>query len=342
MNSPEKASASEKALELQSGNRKMWETHVDELYALIGAHDNDFLTLAGSGAEAIAHLYHTLFFDYITQTGRNHILTTNAEESFISRSLRRFEGGHIVCKEAKVNSKGLITKESIAAGLSPRTALVSLSFASSLTGVIHPLWDIAELCHEKGVFLHVDVTPVLGKLFFRFQDLPIDYLTFDGRAIGAPLGGALFSKKEMPKLAPFSPLLLEMLGKGASTLKETTLEEIRLRDLFEERLRDGIQGAFPLFSLSDRLPDLSAIAFPGVHAEALHFLLEQKGIKARREVGEGKRLEEILQLSGIDGMTAASALSFQGFATQQEVEERVAVIRECVEHLRTVSGVLPL
>ena len=79
------------------------------------------------------------------------------------------------CQWARADDKEILEE-----ALRPRTSLVSLSWANGLTGVIHPVADLAEACQAKGVCLHVDASYAIGKHYFRFEDLNIDYLTFDG------------------------------------------------------------------------------------------------------------------------------------------------------------------
>ena len=62
--------------------------------------------------------------------------------------------------------KGLSLPEANCRCLSPRTALVSLSWANGLTGVVQPVAEIAQLCRQRDVRLHLDATHVLGKLIF--------------------------------------------------------------------------------------------------------------------------------------------------------------------------------
>ncbi|MES2121959.1 MAG: aminotransferase class V-fold PLP-dependent enzyme, partial [Chlamydiota bacterium] len=184
------------------------EAATDSILELCGA-SGDHFHFFSSGAEAVAQVYLSHYFDVIRHTGKNHIVTSNVEEAPILMSLKRLEELDCSGKIVGVNAQGQITKEILSEALRPRTSLVSLSWANGLTGVIHPIADLAELCKEKGVMLHVDASYAMGKHYFLFEDLPIDYLTFEGSLLHAPkgTGGLLYKSK-----TPFSPPVSHMVG----------------------------------------------------------------------------------------------------------------------------------
>ncbi|MBS0620654.1 MAG: aminotransferase class V-fold PLP-dependent enzyme [Verrucomicrobia bacterium] len=253
-----------------------------EIRAQLGAHAKDPLHFFPSDAAARLEIFLSHYLNEVRHTGKNHILAAG---------IAPLDALGCIEKPLPYNAEGQITKEALASSLNPRVSLVSIPWACGHTGVIQPISDLAEICAEKGVRLHVDASAVIGKLFFRLEDLPIDYLTIEGSRIHAPQGTALLAVKQK---IPFSPLAVPsyQIGVGGITafaraLSETaswfdhlSLETARLRAHFEKGILEAIPSARILGKEVERLPHCSAIHFPGVHPEALLYLLQRKGVYA--------------------------------------------------------------
>ena len=226
-------------------------------------------TLFGGGmisvtSDPIAHLYTALFVDYIKPSGKNQVITPDP---------LHLEGLGCVCKPLDIASlESLIT---------PRTGLISLPWASSETGVIHPIWDIIELCKKHNILLHVDASQVVGKLFFQFESMGIDFLTFTATPFHGPKGiGGIIANRPLsiPEGEPNLPALIGLgiaCEEAVDSLDHLCLETPRLRSLLEPLGK-------PLFTDRERLPHIAAIAFPGIHPELLQFALAKQGIYVGR------------------------------------------------------------
>lgn len=322
----------------------------DSLFESLGVGSEDDFYFFHSSGDAIHHLYLSHYFDNIRNSGRNHVLTTNIEEASVLMSLKRLEELGCHGKILSVNEQGQLTKAALEQSLNPRTSLVSISWANGLTGVIHPIADIAEVCKAKDIRLHVDASYVIGKLYFRFEDLPIDYLTFDGSLLHATKGTAgLIGKAKTPSLSPFSSLMGVSVGGMASLSKaleesvhmfdHVCLEIARLRGKLEKGILDKIPDAQVLFQKADRLPNCSAIAFPGVVSDALLFLLHRKGVYASLGGGPCQKLTHVLIASGIEESLAQCALSFSlSFeTTEEEIDYAIETIVDSVQKLKALS-----
>ncbi len=326
----------------------------EEILRALGALPEDRFYFFSSSGEAISHLYLSHYFEGIRQTGKNHTLTTNIEEASVLMSLKRLEDLGCHGKILPVNQNGQITKEVLDEALKTRTSLVSISWANGLTGVIHPIEELAEACRAKDVRLHVDASYAIGKLYFRFEDLPIDYLTFDGSLIHAPKGTAgLIVKEKAPFTAPFSMMMgasvggIAALGNalsgGAEMFDHLCLETARLRDKLEKGILAGFPEAQVFFQHTQRLPNCTAIGFPGIVSDALLFVLHRKGVYASLGGGHSQRLSHILVASGIDETLAQCALSFSlSFDTrEEEIDLAIKTIVESANRLKAYSrGIL--
>lgn len=249
-----------------------------------------------------------------------------------------------------VNGKGQITPEVLEAAINPRTALVSLSWAQGLTGVLHPIADLVEVCRKKNVLLHVDGSYVLGKVFFRFQDLGVDFFSLDGSLIHALKDvGLLFVKAGVLKFVKEreeSIAKISAFSKAVGMIQEKfdlyCMEIARLRDLLEKKIVSACLDAVVLFKDADRLPTCSVIAFPPISSEALLFLLNTKGIYASCGGGKFPPLWEVLTASNHSPVLARSSLSFclSYDMTEKEVDRIAEGVIECVNILKKCAGEL--
>ncbi|MBP9842223.1 MAG: aminotransferase class V-fold PLP-dependent enzyme [Simkaniaceae bacterium] len=264
----------------------------DRFRELLGLAPDDLLSLTGSGAEAITEVFYSQYLDHIHQTGKTHFIATTCAEATVQLLLKRFQKLGCTYTLIEPNEKGQITAEMIEREINPRTGMVSMSWANPLTGVVHPIWEVAEKISQKGVYFHVDATPILGKLFFRFGDMPIDFLTVDGARCGAPRAGALAIRKgsEWTPLIPKAyPNVIPVLNEAAEQLfldfDFLCTETATLRDLLEQ----GVEGTI-LYPNTERLPNVTALYFEGVSQELLLFHLVQQGIYATYGGGQFPRL----------------------------------------------------
>ncbi len=323
---------------------------MDLILESLGGSSEDRFYFFHSGIDAIAHLYLTHYFDSIRNTGKNHILTTNIEEAASLMSLKRLEEMGCHGKILPVNAQGQLTKATLEDAIGVRTSLLSISWANGLTGVIHPLADIAEVCRTKGICLHVDASYVTGKLHFRFEDLGVDFMTFDGSILHSPKGTAgLIVKGKTPLSPPLSLMmgvslpgmaaLSEALSEGSQLFDHVCLETARLRDKFERGIKEGVPEAEIFFQHVERLPNCTAIAFPGVISDALLFLLNRKGVYATIGGGHCQKLSHVLVASGVDELLAQCALSFSlSFETkEEEIDYAIRTIVESVQKLKGLS-----
>lgn len=317
---------------------------------VLGGGVHDLFYFFSSNVEAIHHLYHSHYSQEMKPTGKTHFLTSNVEEAPILLSLERWEALGCTTKMLPVNSQGQLTKEQLREAIGPRTSLVSISWANALTGVIQPIADLAEVCREKGVKFHLDASAVIGKLYFRFEDLDVDFLSFEGSVLHAPKGTAGLLFKDSSSLAvPVSLMtgvnvggvvaLSNALQKNQDRFEETCLETARLRDEFERQIKQLIPDARVLFEDVERLSYCSCIAFPGVVNDALLYLLHLNGVYASLGGGRCQRLFHVLVGSCLDETLAQTALSFSfSFeTTEEEVKEAVRIIASCVEKLTICS-----
>ena len=69
------------------------------------------------------------------------------------------------------DSPGELDPQRLVDALTEDTALVSVMLVNNEMGLIHPINELAELCHQRGVLLHCDATQGIGKLDVSLDEL---------------------------------------------------------------------------------------------------------------------------------------------------------------------------
>lgn len=321
------------------------DTRYQMIYELVGAKEKDLFVFTSSAAEAINQVFWSVFVERARKEGKCHIIVSSLEDAPTMQCAKRLEELGCTIKIAPVSESGQIDLQKLSELISPKTALISVTMAHGLTGVIQPVEEIIQLAQEKKVLLHLEASYAVGKYPFEFAS---DYLTFSGDRIHSVKGsGALFAKPEAP-LVPFilggneqaglrggafdipSFMALSAAAQQAILyLDLMALEVVRLRDLLET-----LVTGTALYKETLRLPNTTTLAFPNVHQEALLYLLNRKGLFA--SMG-GPYCQHLSKLTNNE---STLSFSLSRMTTEDEIRKAAAIINEAVKHLQTISEAL--
>lgn len=330
----------------------------DSLYALVGARDIDDFVFTSSAAEAINQVIMSTYFDVTQNTGKNQFITSHIDEAPSIMAIGRLEKLDCVGKMVYPNKKGQITAQILSEAITPRTAMISISWANGLTGVINPIAEIADLCKERKILLHVDITHPLGKLECNFAESEIAFATFNGDHIHAPKGsGGLYIRGGV-KCCPLILGGIEQGGMRAGSYnvagfvalgcaaKEALdakdllcTETARLRDKLERGLVANVPSCVPFYSDQERLPHILAIAFPGIANEAMLYALNRKGVFGSIGGGSFQKIDIVLAACKIPQNIAECALNFSlsRETTEEEIDRAIEIISTTAKQLRKIS-----
>lgn len=325
------------------------------LYRLMEVDQDHSIVITSSHTEAINHIVLATYFDITRKTGKNHFITSRIDEAAPIMAMGRLQDFGSLFEFAPVNEEGMVTYQTMVDTITPRTALISLSYANALTGVIQPVAEIGQLCQERGIYFHVDVSHAIGKAKLSFKDLNADFVTFNGELIGAlPGASPLFIKKGVN----ISPLILGSSEQGGlrggsynlpaffafckaceiamQDIDFCALERARLRHLFETDLIKKIPRASVLFQNSLRVPHITAIDFPHVTSDALLFFLSRKQLFASQGGGAFQKISHILKASHIHSESALS-FSFSPSISDDIVFQATSLIEEAYLFLKKTT-----
>ncbi|NEQ44590.1 MAG: aminotransferase class V-fold PLP-dependent enzyme [Leptolyngbya sp. SIOISBB] len=134
-----------------------------------------------------------------------HIVTMQTEHSAVLDPCRYLESLGFEVTYLSVSQDGLLSVEALERSLREDTILVSVMAANNEIGVLQPLADIGQCCHDRGILFHTDAAQAIGKIDLDVKAQNIDLLSLTAHKIYGPKGiGALYVRQRQPRvtLAP--------------------------------------------------------------------------------------------------------------------------------------------
>lgn len=220
------------------------------------------------------------------------------------------------------------------------TALVSVQYVNSETGVIQPITKIAALARQYGAMVHTDAVQAAGRIALDFKGLGVDYMTISGHKFGGPHGAGALIFREGLQVPNFmkgggqerrqragTENVAAIAGFGAAA--KAALEELdsyapkigALRDKLEQSLRAARNDVIIYGESAPRVSNTANIGLSGVSAETQLMAMDLAGIavSSGSACSSGAfKASHVLTAMGVDEQNAKSALRFSiGWATTE-------------------------
>jgi cysteine desulfurase len=237
----------------------------------------------------------------------------------------------------------------------PGASLCSAMAANNETGVIFPIREIAALCRENGVPLHVDAVQAAGKIPL---DFPWDLLSLSAHKIGGPKGTGLLAARRKVEAVQSgghqergrrggteNVAGIAGLGKAlelaAARQPESETRLRRLRDRLENAARE-IPGSRIAGDRAARVCNTVNVAFAGCDGETLLAALDLEGIAASAgSACSAGSLEPspVLLAMGYPPQLARGAVRFSLWAgnSEEEIARACEVLPRVVARIRSVA-----
>ncbi|MFM6190240.1 IscS subfamily cysteine desulfurase [Planktothrix sp.] len=130
-----------------------------------------------------------------------HLITVKTEHNAVLDPCHYLETLGFEITDLPVKPDGIVDLVQLKNTLRPDTILVSIMAANNEIGVIQPLAEIGELCHEQGILFHTDAAQALGKIPLDVQQMKIDLMSLTAHKIYGPKGiGALYVRRRHPRV----------------------------------------------------------------------------------------------------------------------------------------------
>jgi cysteine desulfurase len=289
-----------------------------------------------------------------------HIVTQRTEHKAVLDTVRELERQGFEATYLDVESNGIVDLEKLKAAIRPDTILVSIMMVNNEIGVIQPVWEIGEICRQKGVVFHVDAVQGAGRVEIDMTKLKADLLTLTAHKIYGPKGiGALYVRRK-PRVrieaqihggghergfrsGTLATHQIVGFGEAARLAKaEMATENDRVRVL-RNKLWNAIKDMEEVYvngDLERRIPHNLNVSFNFVEGESLVMAVKDIAVSSGSACTSAS-LEPsyVLRALGRNDELAHSSIriTLGRFTTEEEVNYAAALIRRKVEKLRELS-----
>lgn len=289
------------------------------------------------------------------ENGKTHIITTSMEHKAILEPLRHLEQQGFTVDYVNPGSDGRVAVEDIVSRIQDKTALVSVMYVNSETGIIQPVQELGKILESKGVYFHIDATQALGKLNNEIRHTKYDMMSMTAHKISGPQGiGAFILKRGKDfKRPPIEPLMYggpQERGYRPGTTPVALIagfaEAVRLSEkehdtmmakcaAIKENFLQAIQGMDYQINGDPKycLPTTINISFTGLDAEAAFLCLGDDFAFSNGSAcnSAGHKLSYVLEAMGLDQKRRSEAirLSWDG-SVDVDFSKFVEIIRQIV------------
>jgi cysteine desulfurase len=294
------------------------------------------------------------------KTKGKHIITQKTEHKAVLDTVRELERQGFEATYLEVEPNGIVDLNKLKAAIRPDTILVSIMMVNNEIGVIQPVWEIGELCREKGIIFHCDAVQGAGRVEIDMQKLKADLLTITAHKIYGPKGiGALYVRRK-PRVrieaqihggghergfrsGTLATHQIVGFGEAARLAKlEMGAENERVRSL-RDKLWSSIKDMEEVYvngDLERRIPGNLNVSFNFVEGESLVMAVKDIAVSSGSACTSAS-LEPsyVLRALGRNDELAHSSIriTLGRFTTEEEVKYAADLIRRKVEKLRELS-----
>jgi cysteine desulfurase len=327
----------------------------EQIAAFFGTRSRQVVFCSGATEAANAAAFGLLYGDR-----RGPVLLAGVEHSAVRQPSQRFGAGIIW---GSVSRSGSIDPAEWEARIdAEHPSLVQCQLANHEVGTLQPVAELAAVCRQRGIPIHVDAAAAAGHLPIAFDELGADAMSLSAHKMGGPRGvGALLIRRGLR----IEPLLVGGLQERA---RRAGLEDVagavgwaavagelgksgaldaeaaRARDQ-TDRLRRAA-SAVPGVELygpqdpSARLPHLVCLGMDGIEAEAVLLGLDQAGVAAHSGsacASEGLEPSPVLQAMGVPAERSLR-LSVGWSTTDEDVERAAGALPRVARRLRELTS----
>ncbi|MDY0294336.1 MAG: cysteine desulfurase family protein [Acholeplasmataceae bacterium] len=229
---------------------------------------------------------------------KKEIITSVIEHHATLHTLEELQKEGYMIHYLPVNHEGFIDIELLKNTLNDQTLMVSIIWANNEIGTIQDVKKIGQLCHEKGVKLHVDAVQMVAHFNVSFHDYPIDFLSLSAHKFYGPKGMGTLVVRDDSDLSPIifgghqergirsgTENVYGIIGLAAALKLKSVNSQKRYDNLLllTERFKT-LASEYPDIIINGpkdqnmRLPGLLSLSFPNVESQSMAFALDQKGI----------------------------------------------------------------
>jgi cysteine desulfurase len=218
-------------------------------------------------------------------------------------------------------------------------------------GVLHPLSEIAGLCHSQGALLHTDATQAAGRVEIDVDGWGVDLLSLSAHKVYGPKGiGAMYVRSGVaidpiatgggqefglrPGTVP-APLAVGF-GMAVQLALGQWQEDAGRMSRLALRLKEGVQRSCPSVKLfghpNQRLAGSLSMGFPGISADqVIDTVSDRIAISTGSACASGTaEPSKVLLALGLDAETAATGVrvSLGRFTDEEEIDIAIGALSD--------------
>jgi cysteine desulfurase len=259
-----------------------------------------------------------------------------------------------------VDRQGRVDPDDVAAAIGPGAACVHVQWGNHEVATVQPVAEIAALCREREVLLHVDAAMAAGHVPVDFAALGADLLSVSAHKLGGPAGvGALLVRRGLR----LRPLLLggdqerarraglenvpAVVGFGAaattlsSTLDAEAADQRRLTDRVLDALTAADLDGMVVYGDSiGRLPHLVCLGVEGIEPQAVLLGLDRAGVAAHSGsacASESLEPSPVLEAMGVDARRSLR-VSVGWSSTDPDIDALLDALPRVLAELRALGA----
>lgn len=292
----------------------------------------------------------------------DHLITLATEHKAVLDSFSALEREGFRVTYLPVDTLGIVSMEALAAAITPQTILVAVMAVNNEIGVVQPLAEIGQLCHERGVLFFCDAAQAVGKIPLDVEAMHIDLLAMSAHKMYGPKGiGALYVRRKNPRVR-LEPILhgggherglrsgtlavpmIVAMGKAAELARLELHDESQRLLTLRNRLWTGLKARLDHIYLNGhedfRTPGNLNVSFAYVEGESMLMGIADIAVSSGSACTSAS-LEPsyVLKALGVGDELAHTSIRFGigRFNTEEEIDYTIERVVEVANRLRDMS-----
>lgn len=282
----------------------------------------------------------SLYFD----NKLKHIITSRVEHSSIIETCKFLEEKNVKVTYLNVNKEGVIEIEELKSKITRETSLVTLMLVNNEVGSINPVYEISQICKDKGILFHIDATQAIGKMVIDLSKLNCDYMSLSSHKIYGPKGvGALYKRNTLQLLTPLihggeqengergGTLATHQIvgfGEASKICSEDLEKNIKKLENDERKLIDKLKFEFNndieiVNNFKNKIPGIVSVRFKGINNEVFLKAVSEKICASTGAACSNSNPSHVLQALGysLDQIREVVRFSISAYDDYNEFDE---------------------
>ena len=278
-----------------------------------------------------------------------HVISNKIEHPAVIKVLKRLSTFNLDYSLINLDENGLISLDELKSHITDQTSLVSIMMSNNEIGTIQPVKQIVELLKDKNILMHTDAVQCFGKISIDVKILGIDFLSLSAHKFYGPKGlGILYVKKrdtinnlliggsQEYGLRGGTENVASIAGAGlaaeigSKNLKKNAQKLKELKTYFIKELEEVYPSAIINGHLTNSLPGLINISFPGFLSDILMTKLDRVNIavSSGSACGSGSiKPSSVLSEIGVSEKLNQSSIRIS-FGSTNNLEEVKILLKE--------------